>query len=70
MASTCVCAQCGARLRLLALIEAPSVIRRNRLSNSVCSDRDYLAMRFRRYAIAEPDNPNAGAALKKLCSRN
>jgi len=27
-------------------------------------------MRFRRYAIAEPDNPNAGAALKKLCSRN
>jgi hypothetical protein len=48
----------------------PAALAMNRLSNSVCSDRDYLATRFRRYAIAEPDNPNAGAALKKLCSRN
>jgi hypothetical protein len=48
----------------------PAALAMNRLPGSVCDDPDYLAMRFKRYALADPVNPDAGASLKRLCSRS
>jgi hypothetical protein len=46
----------------------PSALSMTRVQKSVCTDPDYLKMRFARYALtATPDNPDPGSELKKLC---
>ena len=44
-----------------------SALSMSRPSKSLCDDAEYVKMRFERYALAAPDDPNSGAELKELC---